>query len=325
MNQQSFEEKNKARWEQLEKEIEALEKIRRDKDFVPKEFPKLYRQVCHDLALAKERMYSTLLINHLNRLVHRGHQHFYRTSTNSIYNIFRFLLYEFPCTIRQNALLVFLACLIFYFPTILIAVTVYFDPDFVFNILEPAQVNDFETMYSDSSRLGKVREADSNFLMFGYYIFNNISIAFRTLAWGVLFGIGSIYVLLFNGIYSGAVGGYLVQAGHGENFFSFIAAHSSFELTAIVFAGVAGMKLGFAIVAPGSLSRSLAFKNAAKEAVKITYGVFAMLLAAAFIEAFWSPTNFFGVQFKYITGMVLWTVVILFFIFSGRRYAIRPN
>ena len=104
--------------------------------------------------------------------------------------------------------------------------------------------------------IGRLRDAGSNWMMFGYYIMNNIGIAFQCYATGVLFGIGSLYFIAMNGAFGGAIAGYVASAGFAGTFFPFIATHSAFELTAIVLCGAAGLRIGRSVLLPGRLTRS---------------------------------------------------------------------
>ncbi len=125
-----------------------------------------------------------------------------------------------------------------------LGVLVHFKPNLIFSLLDPYAVFILEVMYSeDAESIGRLREAGTDWYMFGHYIRNNISIAFQCFAGGILFGIGSLFFLSFNGVFIGAVAGYLTERGLGENFYSFVATHSAFELTAIVLAGAAGLRL----------------------------------------------------------------------------------
>ena len=162
-------------------------------------------------------------------------------------------------------------------------------PDFVHYLLDPRQISSFHEMYDPANRRVGMREADTNMMMFGYYIWNNVRIGFQTFAGGLLAGVGSAWFLGSNGVIIGAVAGYLTQAGYSETFWSFVAGHSSLELLAIVLSGAAGFKLGMAVIAPGNRSRKAALMAAARPAVRIMYGAAIMFFAAAFVEAFWSP------------------------------------
>src|SRR6202008_638920 len=95
----------------------------------------------------------------------------------------------------------------------------------------------------------------TDWMMFGYYIRNNVGVAFQCFAGGLFAGLGSVFFLAYNGAFSGALAGYLTQRGLSSTFYAFIATHSSFELTAIVLAGAAGLKMGHSLLAPGRLTR----------------------------------------------------------------------
>ncbi len=127
--------------------------------------------------------------------------------------------------------------------------------------------------------------------MFGFYIMNNIGIAFQTFASGVLLGLGSLFFLLFNGLMIGSVAGHLTQIGYVQTFWPFVIGHGAFELTAITFAGAAGLKLGWALLAPGRLTRGEALRLAARRSVQLIAGVIVLLLLAAFTEACWSSIS----------------------------------
>jgi uncharacterized membrane protein SpoIIM required for sporulation len=154
--------------------------------------------------------------------------------------------------------------------------------------------------------------------MFGYYIMNNIGIAFQTFASGLLFGLGSLFFLLFNGLMIGAVAGHLTQIGYGETFWSFVVGHGAFELTAIALAGAAGLKIGWALLVPGRLPRAEALRIAAGSSVRLVGGVIVFLLLAAFIEAYWSSMALASPTLKYAVGAALWLLVLAYLLLAGR-------
>jgi uncharacterized membrane protein SpoIIM required for sporulation len=156
--------------------------------------------------------------------------------------------------------------------------------------------------------------------MFGHYIMNNISIGLRTFASGLLAGIGTVLVLLFNGITIGAVAGHLQQVGFGDPFWRFVVGHAPFELTAIVIAGGAGLQLGLRLLAPGRKRRIDALVEGGVIGARLCLGVAFMLLVAAFIEAFWSSTAAVPAWGKFSVSGVLWALVI-FWLWRGGRGA----
>jgi uncharacterized membrane protein SpoIIM required for sporulation len=166
-----------------------------------------------------------------------------------------------------------------------------------------------------------VRTAETDWLMFGFYIRNNISVAFQCFAGGLFAGIGSLFFLAYNGAFAGAVAGYLIERGLSPQFFSFVVTHSAFELTAIVLSGAAGLRIGYGLIAPGRLTRVDSLVRATREAVVLLYVASAMLLLAAAIEAFWSSARWMPLGIKYGVAAICWAAVIGYFARQGRRRA----
>jgi uncharacterized membrane protein SpoIIM required for sporulation len=156
--------------------------------------------------------------------------------------------------------------------------------------------------------------------MFGFYIWNNISIAFRTFAAGLVFGVGALLIVMINSLYLGASAGHLLNVESATRLFGFVIAHGAFELTAMLLSGVAGMRLGLALLAPGLRSRRQALRDGARAALPVVYGAGVMLVIAAGIEAFWSPRPL-PVGLKFAVGAALWLLVGGWLAFSGRRRA----
>ncbi len=284
------------------------------------DFPSTYRQVCQHLALARSRQYSQPLLDKIGNLVLAGHQQFYRPKTNLKEKFFALLLVKLPQTIRQEWILMAISSVLFMGSLITTLIAIQINPDLTYSIVDAGNVAEMEQMYRPDShaRASDTREADSDVLMFGFYIMNNTSIGLRTFASGLLFGIGSIMILLFNGLTIGTVAGHLTQLGYIETFWGFVSGHSAMELIAIIISGAAGLKLSAALLRPGQRSRLRALKENARIALIMMYGATAMFFIAAFIEAFWSPRTFIPVNIKYTVGILLWVLVIAYFCLCGR-------
>ncbi len=284
------------------------------------DFPSAYRQLCHHLALAQSRMYSPLLIDRLNQLVIRGHHQLYATRMHFWHRVVDFFLRDFPRLIRQEWKAVALASFLFFGSFFAMIIAIQIEPELAYSILSGEQAAQMEDMYDPEqhSRLGRIREADSDVMMFGFYIRNNTGIGFQVFAGGLLYGLGSVFFLLYNGLVIGAAAGHLTQIGYIETFWGFVAGHSAFELTAIALSGAAGFKLAQALLMPGRKSRRLALLDNSKIAIRIIYGSATLFIMAAFVEAFWSSLAIIPVAVKYATGIVLWTLVITYFTRVGR-------
>jgi len=282
-------------------------------------FPKNYRLLCQHLAMAKSRRYAAGLITRLNNLVQQGYETLYGQSLNNRASILEFLIYGFPAALRSNGNYLWLAAAVFVLPFIAMMAAVMLNDQIIYSVMDAGSVRSMESMYDPELRkLGRERQSDTDIYMFGHYIQNNIGIGFRSFAMGIFAGIGSLFIMAYNGLVIGAVSGHLTALGFVDTFYPFVVGHGSFELTAIVFSGAAGLKLGFSLLAPGPHTRLKALQIAAKDAIKIMYGVFVMLLIAAFVEAFWSSSSTMPNAVKYSVGAVLWFLVCYYCFFFAR-------
>ncbi len=325
MRQEAFVERFAPQWDEFEHWLERFEGKKKLEQLPPtrlkaEDIPQAYRTLCQHLALARERSYSPLLVARLSALSLRGHQHLYGARLRIGWQVLNFIAAGFPRLVRGEWRWVWLAAALFFVPMLTIVFALQHYPDFAYTLLGSDQVQQMESMYDPAKRvIGKEREADSDFMMFAFYIWNNVKIGFQTFAGGVLFGIGTLFFLIFNGTVIGGVAGYLHYIGYGKTFWPFVAGHSGPELMAIVISGAAGLKLGWALIAPGQYPRSRALALAAQPAVRLMLGAAALFVFAAVIEGFWSPHTIIPIEYKIGLGLTLWAVILLYLLLAGRR------
>jgi uncharacterized membrane protein SpoIIM required for sporulation len=326
VKQDAFDTRYRPAWTKAERSIRILSRrpltLRRDSEAVEvaREFPALYRQICHHLSLSRARRYSIGLQQHLNQLALEGHHHLYRPRALFFGTFVRFAIHDFPTAFRRHWRYITAAGLLFGLSALGMAMAVQVQGDLVYSLLEPHEISRMEDLYDPEHRvLGRERESDTDVAMFGYYVYNNISIGFQTFAGGLIFGIGTILFLCFNGLFIGAIASHLTSVGFGETFWPFVAGHSSLELTAIVIFGGVGLMIGCAALAPGRKRRWHAVRDRAVDAMPLIYGAMAMLVGAAFVEAFWSSTTWPPITVKYAVGSVLWLLLILYLGLLGRH------
>ncbi|MCZ6870049.1 MAG: stage II sporulation protein M [Gammaproteobacteria bacterium] len=325
MKQQTFENLHGERWTTFAQALADLEDPKRMfrkraasdlEDFVDG-----YRALCRDLAIAKKRGYSSRLISRLNDLVIRGHNAIYVRRSGFARAALEFGLRDFPRLVRAEWRYVLAATLLFVGPGLGMWAAMSVAPEIVYSVLSPGQLSMMETMYDPAAEhIGRERQSDTDFAMFGYYIWNNISISFRMFATGLTLGLGTVIYLVYNGLVIGTVAAHLTMIGYHETFFPFVLGHGSFELTAIVIAGAAGLMIGVAMIAPGRFTRLESLRRRGRIAIQIILGTTAMLLVTAFIEAFWSSIGALPAIVKYTVGALLWSIVIIYFAWFGRQH-----
>ena len=326
MRQEEFEQLHRDHWQTLSEMLTVLESgaaAARAQGGKLRHFPGVYRMACQHLAQAQARGYGLNLVEYLNDLVLRGHHQLYRPQNALGDRMLRFVFAGFPQLVRAEKRFVLAAIVLFVLPGLAAYIAIHQDPNLIFSLFNPVQVNHFESMYNPAHlHLGTDRSADTDLQMFGYYIMHNISIAFRCFASGLLFLVGSVYELAYNGLILGGLAAHMQNIDYRQTFFPFVIGHSAFELTAICLSGAAGMRLGAAVLVPGNQRRLDALLAAAKVGVRLLYGVMGMLLIAAFIEAFWSSDNAISAGFHLAAGVFLWSAVLLYFLLGGRGRAI---
>jgi uncharacterized membrane protein SpoIIM required for sporulation len=307
-----FEARYRADWDELERLLAQLHtRFRKRKGPIAAErFASLYRCACEQLAVARARAYPQDIVDRLNQLTSEAHQAIYRERGFGFSRLRKVIGEEFPQTVRAQARYVGLAAAVFVAPLLILGLLVYCNPALILSIVDVETANQFEYMYAEAEAIGRARDASSDWAMFGHYIRNNIGIGFQCFASGIFAGIGSLFYLAYNGAFIGAVGGFLVARGLSESFFSFVATHSAFELTAIVLAGAAGLRIGHAVIAPGRRTRREALVVAAREAILIVYGATFLLVLAAIIEAFWSSARWIPAPLKYSVAALCWIFVV---------------
>jgi len=283
-------------------------------------FPQGYRELTQDLNTAKANGFDPFIIERLNSLVLEGSQILYAPRLLSLKAVADFALKVFPQAVRSQWHSLAAALLLFYGLAFFFGFLCVKNPSMVYMLLGEDTIESLEEMYNpESFHYLEPRAVSSDADMFGFYIYNNISIAFRTFAGGILGGIGSIVLLCFNGVFLGASAAHIINAGFGGTFFPFVVGHSSFELTAICLSAQAGLLLGYRFFITGGLSRQASVKQAGKTALPIIAGSACMLVIAACIEAFWSSRFQMPVQLRYGAGTAGWVLLAYYFIFAGRK------
>jgi uncharacterized membrane protein SpoIIM required for sporulation len=317
-----FEAQYQSEWDELQSLLTKLQLGARKSD-VPvagERLASLYRRACEQLALARARSYPAHIVERLNQLTSDAHQAIYQRQEFGLDRLRRMIAVDFPRAVRAHSKYVWLSAAVFVVPMVTLGLLIYYKPELILSLVDPSTAAQFEYMYSeDTESIGRRRDAGSDWTMFGFYIRNNISIGFQCFAAGLFAGLGSLFFLAFNGAFIGAVAGYLTERGLASTFYSFVATHSSFELTAIVLSGAAGLRIGHAIISPGRRTRRDALVVAARESIVIVYGVAGLLLIAAAVEAFWSSARWIPLPLKYSVAAACWVVVLGYLWRQGRH------
>ena len=312
-----FIDRHKDNWKRLEDLLSMLRgnSLRGLSRAEVREFGELYRRAASDLAIARAETRDPKLINYLNSLVIRAHGKIYRAESNGAFLVWQFFARDFPQTFRRTWRYTWLAFAVFFAFAAASFLLCYNDLTFADELgvgdVRVAAATDFRWWES----LNEANQIGSSQILT-----NNILISFKAFAYGAFFGIGTIYVLVFNGLHIGGVLGvcYKVNPAFGNALATFMVGHGVIELSCIFIAGGAGMLIGYSMINPGNLTRGAALKKSGLEAVRLAVGCAVLLFFAGIIEGFLSPSNLSPI-IKITTGILTGIAMYSYLFLAGRE------
>jgi uncharacterized membrane protein SpoIIM required for sporulation len=303
----------KSAWQRLEGLLHLLDRmtLRRLHREEVRELGRIYRRTASDLAIARAESRDPRLINYLNSLVIRAHGRIYRADAQGGRRIRNFFARDFPQTFRRTWRYTATAFGVFLVFSLIAFFGTRHDPDFsefagISPFFRELVINNRTHWWEDLNEANQIGSSQ---------IFtNNIKVTFYAFALGAMLGIGTLYVLAFNGAMFGAILALTYRAGFGNDLLAFVVGHGVIELSCIFIAGGAGLLIGTALLMPGNLSRADAFKSRGMEAVRLIIGCVPLLVIAGIIEGFISPAPIHpAIKFTVagVTGVALYSYLLL--------------
>jgi len=273
----------------------------------------LYRQTAADLAALREDPGSVHFAQYVNQLLVRAHNTIYTGRRASPWGMFSFFWSTYPAAFRRNLNQCLLAVLIFAVSGVVGAILTYQNPDFKVKLLGPEMVETIDRHQMWTHSIVGIKPLASSAIMT-----NNMSVGFTTFALGITAGLGTIYMMAFNGLLIGVIGVACWLSGMSLQLWSFVAPHGVLELPAIFIAGGAGFRIAQGLLFPGVLSRRDSLARAGLEAVQLLLGTIPILIIAGLIEAFVSPTGL-AVTLKFSMAAALFVLLGVYLFGMGRE------
>jgi uncharacterized membrane protein SpoIIM required for sporulation len=270
----------------------------------------LYRQTAADLSAVIEDRSSAQLAAYLNSLLARSHNLLYSGGRPSRSSVLGFYRNTYPRVFRETLPLTAAASGLFLVSAVIGWAVTLRDPGLAHHLLGPQIIDSIERHRMWTESVVAIKPVASSFIAT-----NNLTVAFSTFALGIT-GIGTIWMMIFNGLLLGTVGAATWQAGMALPLWSFVAPHGVLELPAICIAGGAGLEIARGLFFPGVLPRRESLARAGKRAVQLLLGTIPLLLIAGTIEGFFSPART-PAPLKFALAAVL-LFALLFYLFSSR-------
>lgn len=300
MKAERFVAAHRAGWKRLSDLVDKAQRQRLSSlsDDELHEMGSLYRRASSDLARAQTRLSGTKsgreLVRSLNDLVLRAHTQVYSAPAPQPMRLLQFIMFGFPAAVRRQWRAILLAAVLLYGPGVLAygAVVVnsgmakFFVPEHVIKEVETRAKKKQITGWGGNTNYEGLLSSPSTS---SYIMTNNIRVTINAVALGATAGLGTAYVLIFNGMMLGGLSGVATNYNTDLLYWAVILPHGIIELTCICMAGGAGFVIARAIYAPGDLPRRDAIKLAGNEAMRILIGVALLLVIAGLIEGFITP------------------------------------
>jgi uncharacterized membrane protein SpoIIM required for sporulation len=278
---------------------------------------RLYRLAASDLARARRDFPGDRVVSYLNRLVSQSYANVYSSAGFSWRDIGRWYAVGFPRLFRETVGYYLLAAFLLFGTGMLSFLATLLYPETANTILDS---NTYQSVlgYAQRGELWtNIPGAESSYYS-AAIMTNNIQVAIYAFAFGMTLGLGTVWVLVSNGLQLGAIFGIVTRYGLGDDLLAFVSAHGVIELSVICLAGGAGFMLADAILRPGLLTRGEALRLAANRAVRLLLGGASLLVVAGTLEGFLSPSGA-PEWLKYGVGLLTGVLLYTYWLFAGRR------
>ncbi len=245
-----------------------------------------YQRTSAQLSHVRSTYGDPQLILRLSRLLGEARIVIYRKRANPARAVARFFIEVFPAAVWTSRRYIAAAFACFMLPALAMGFWLANDPA-VLNASVPPELQ--QSLAQSQFRDYYSSDAAQNFA--GTVTVNNIYVSILAFAMGLIPVIGPAFILGNNGLHVGVMAAVMHHAGEGPQFWGLITPHGLLEITAILIAGAAGLRISWAIVAPGDRTRGAALAQEGLRAVVIVVGLTICFVVAGFIEGFVTPSG----------------------------------
>ncbi|MEJ2359812.1 MAG: stage II sporulation protein M [Gammaproteobacteria bacterium] len=284
------------------------------------EFVNGYRSLSRDLSLARHALPDSQITVYLQSLLLRSYDLIHRKPYNLLRQFFYMLRYELPQAVRELRGAIIASFSILAISALIGWWLVYTYPEMVSLFASPKMI---DTVQKGGLWTDNILSVLPSSILSQQIMFNNIVVAMSAFVLGTLYGLGTLYFMSLNGAMLGSMFAFTARYHLAGRLFEFIIAHGIVELSVIILAGAAGMKIGEAIVRPGQLSRRDAFNRAASTAGKVIAVGALLLVGSGLIEGYISPNHHIGLATRISVGVGY--AVFMLLLLSGRLWPRTPQ
>lgn len=287
-----------------------------------RDFVESYRDAANDLARLQtaSRGRQDAEVFFLSRLVAAAHNLLYRGTSVTLGSALQALAVNGPREVRRSWRPILVAAAVFFGPAVIAHIAVVRDPSVAEIFLPPGMLDRAEEGVERAKQgTGYIRDPEMfRPVMASTIIANNVQVTFAAFAFGLTAGIGTLLLLLTNGVAIGGVMGLYASKGIASLLIKFVAPHGVLELTAICIAGGAGLLLAAALLLPGERTRRAALVENGRRAIRLIGVSSVLLVVAGALEGFVSPIPSWSLGAKLAVSAAT-AVLLTVYLMAGRR------
>jgi uncharacterized membrane protein SpoIIM required for sporulation len=319
MREAAFIKQNMPRWKEYEKLLQQQQKLDPDKK------AEIFIQLTDDLSFSRTQYPESESTQYLNTLASKIHLVIYKNKSEDRSRFITFWTRELPGLLHSMYRYIVYAFLIFGVSLMIGIISVKSDTTFARLILGDGYVNMTLENIKNGNPLGVYASSDE-LNMFFAITFNNIRVSFLAFAAGIFLSVGTGMLLFYNGLMVGTFFTFLAQNNSLEDALGVVMLHGTIELTSIVLAGAAGLRMGHSILFPKTFSRMESFKQGAKNGLKVVMALIPFFIIAGFIESFITRYASMPLILKFvIIGSSATLIIYYFFIYPFKHKKISWN
>lgn len=310
MRETKFIEQNKEKW----KKFEQISNNTSDEQV--DELSNLYTEITDDLSYSRTYYKNRSVTVYLNNLSQELFNSIYSKRRKRENLLVRFFREDLPRTMYNNRMSVFIAFAVFTAAVLVGIISTKADPNFAVDYFGQGYIDMTKENIAKGEPMGVYQDEDAHG-MFSHIFLNNLRVAFYTFIQGIYAALGSIIILIQNGVMLGTFKTFLYQEGVIREAFFAVWMHGTIEILSIILAGAAGITFGKGLLFPGTYTRLQSFRYSAQNGLKMFLGISPLILIAALIESYLT-------RYTQIPDFLRGAFIVLCFIFMIYYFVIFP-
>jgi uncharacterized membrane protein SpoIIM required for sporulation len=306
MKETRFIAQNKEKWLESENLLKAPVKD-------PEKLGNLFTQVVDDLSYSRTYYPNRSVRVYLNKIAREYFSIIYSHQKEKKNRFKVFWLDELPQIVIHCKKQLLISLVVFVFSALIGIFSASKDPQFTSSILGESYVSMTKENIEKGDPMAVYKTGHQVDMFLGITL-NNLMVAFRTYVFGIFLSIGTLAILLYNGIMVGCFQFFFIERGLFLESALTIWLHGTLEISSIILAGGAGLTLGSGLIFPGTYSRLQAFQISAIRSLKLMIGIAPIFVLAGIIESFLTRYTDVPDALKFFLILLSATFIIGYFV-----------